>query len=276
MLSDNSLISLGLYYEPPPTSSEQPSSDLKTPKPRQEFFSEKLSQSFTFQTPSNINTASPTSFKSPYLTSSTPSTLSQSFSSSLSGIFSSEGNSSMFYPTNSGQLQSSQEIMDSSEAGTAALVSSSVLNRTMTNVPGSSSSGLPTYGSYSSSSTVGTSIPFQLPSLDLYSDYTPGPLTIAVNVLSSSSSPSSNELSSFGLDILDSELRTPPVTSAISSLSSPFSMPTSVPSQQSHSFVPVMQDQTSSTNIFETGVPVTTTPSTTVSSMVQSDVWRPY
>ncbi|CAL1271450.1 unnamed protein product [Larinioides sclopetarius] len=268
---------LGLYYEPLPSSSK-PSQDFKLPKLEQDVFGEKPYQ-HSLPSTSNLSSALHSDFKQPYLTTTTSSILSQSFP-----LYSSEtqGNSSLFYSGSNVQPQPSQELaMDSSESGTAALVSSSVLNRTAS----SSSSALPPYGSSASfpTSSVGPSLQssFQLPCLDLFGSsdpgFTPGPLTMAASVLSSSSSPSSTDISSFGLEILDSELRTPPVTTAISSLSSPFSLPGMVPMQREQSYVPMMQDHVpicTSTNIYQ-NVPVTA-PATTSSSIVQSDVWRPY
>ncbi|GBO27076.1 hypothetical protein AVEN_234759-1, partial [Araneus ventricosus] len=269
---------LGLYYEPLPSSSK-PSQDFKLPKLEQDVFSEKPYQ-HSLPSTSNLSSALHSDFKQPYLTTTTSSILSPSFP-----LYSSEtqGNSSLFYAGSSVQPQSSQELaMDSSESGTAALVSSSVLNRTASS---SSSSVLPPYGSSASfpTSSVGPSMQssFQLPCLDIFGSsdpgFTPGPLTMAASVLSSSSSPSSTDISSFGLEILDSELRTPPVTTAISSLSSPFSLPGTIPMHREQSYVPMMQDQVpicTSTNIYQ-NVPVTA-PATASSSIVQSDVWRPY
>ncbi|GFX19148.1 runt-related transcription factor 1 [Trichonephila clavipes] len=271
---------LGLYYESAPSSSKQVSQEFKLPKLDQELFSEKPYQQ-SFPSSSNISTVlQPVDFKQPYLPPSTSSILSPTFTSTIP-LFSSEtqGHSSLFYP--SVQPQPSQElVMDSSESGTAALVSSSVLNRTTP----SSSSILPSYSSsnFPTSSVGPTMQSLQMPCLEFFgtsdSGFTPGPLTMAASVLSSSSSPSSTDISSFGLEILDSELRTPPVTTAISSLSSPFSLSGTVPMHREPSYVPMMHDQVSSstsTNIYDSCVPSTTTSSTS-SSMVQSDVWRPY
>ncbi|GFU33861.1 hypothetical protein NPIL_697951 [Nephila pilipes] len=271
---------LGLYYESAPSSSKQVSQEFKLPKLDPELFVDKPYE-HSFPSSSNISAVlQPVDFKQPYLAPSTSSILSPTFTSTVP-LFSTETqvHSSLYYP--SVQPQSSQElVMDSSESGTAALVSSSVLDRTTP----ATSSILPSYSSSNfATSSVGPSMQsLQMPCLEFFgtSDpgFTPGPLTMAASVLSSSSSPSSTDISSFGLEILDSELRTPPVTTAISSLSSPFSLSGTVPMHREPSYVPMMHDQVSSstsTNIYDSCVPATTTSSTS-SSMVQSDVWRPY
>lgn len=268
---------LGLYYEQTPT--KQPSQEFKLPK--LESYSEKTYQQ-NLPPPINISTTLQSDFKLPsYLTTSTSSLLSPNFPGTFTSIYSSDIQpcSSSFFSM-SQQPPPQQEVipMDSSESGTAALVSSSVLNRT---VPATSSSILPPYGTSNYSSSISSST-FQLPCLDLFGPtdpgFGPGPLTMAANVLSNSSSPSSNDISSFGLDILDSELRTPPVTTAISSLSSPFSLSGMVPMHREQSYAPLIHEQTSatSTNIFETSVPATTSSSTLSGSIIHSDVWRPY
>ncbi|GIZ04200.1 uncharacterized protein CEXT_54241 [Caerostris extrusa] len=270
---------LGLYYESAPSLTKQPSQEFKLSKLDSDIFSEKHYQQ-SLPSTSNISTALHSDFKQPYMTTTTSSLLSPNFPGTIP-VYASETQCtpSLYYPTPSVQPSSQELVMDSSESGTAALVSSSVLNRTAP----PSSSVLPTYGSSTNfpTSSAGSSMQsFQLPCLELYGPndpgFTPGPLTIAANVLSSSSSPSSNDIS-FGLDLLDSELRTPPVTTAITSLS-PFSLSGTVSMHREQSFVPMMQDQVpicTSTNIYDCSVPVSTSAPTT-SSIVQSDVWRPY
>ncbi|KAG8200541.1 hypothetical protein JTE90_000614 [Oedothorax gibbosus] len=264
---------LGLYYEQ--TTSKQPSQDFKVPK--LDSYSEKTYQQ-NIPPPISISMSVQSDFKLPYQTtsSSTSTLLTPNFPSTFTSIYSTDIQPS-FFPMSQ---QPQQDIcMDTSESGTAALVSSSVLDRA---APATTCPVLPTYGasSYSTSSSA-----FQLPCLDIFGQsdpgFAPGPLTMATNVLSNSSSPSSTDISSFGLDILDSELRTPPVTTALTSLSSPFSLPGSIPmhrEQQSYSSLIHEQTSATSTNIFlETNVPITTSsPSTMSSSIIHSDVWRPY
>lgn len=185
---------------------------------------------------------------------------------------------------------------DSSDAGTAALVSQSVLNRTM--VPsGSSHMSSPPFSasplqpsssspvSSSSSSTPGPSsnLANQLSSLQLglfdTPEYGPGPLSMATSVLSSS--PSVDYSMSFETILHD--LCSPSrMQTTVPSSSIPYPVSTSTSTLQSQpyptQYFPVQSSSHLSTVVSEGStefgsVPVTTS---SASSVSHSDVWRPY
>lgn len=266
------VMSLALSYDNEPSTSDPASMEFRTSRPRQDLFSDK---SYDYGLPQQNSDVA-----KPFITTSSSSILSPSFQTCLSTMYSSEVQSSgsMFFPPSSGHTEELMPIGNDTNGRT--LQSSGVSGRTAST--SSLSVNAPSYSapSYSTSSTAGpSSMSYQLSHLDLFAstDYVPGPLTMATNVLTSSSPPSSTELSSFGLDILDSDLKTPPITTSMQSIPGPFSMSTSLSMHHSQSYGSVIDNQATSTNIFETGVPVvTSSPSTSSNSMVQSDVWRPY
>lgn len=255
-------MSLGLSYENTSSTADPNSNDFRTSRQRQEIIYSDKSYDFGLPQPSS-------DVSKPYLNTSASTSLTSSFQS-LSGVYSTDvqGGSSMYFPSSSGPAEELMPV--SSDA------SSSISNRT------ASTLGLSVNPAYTvpSYTTPSTSLSFPLSTLDLFAstDYAPGPLTMAANVLSSSSSPSSNELTPFALDMLiDADLKTPPITTTIQSLSGPFSMSTSLSMHHSQSYASMMDNQATSTNIFESGVPVVTTASSSSSSSIaQSDVWRPY
>ncbi|XP_015908791.1 runt-related transcription factor 3 [Parasteatoda tepidariorum] len=243
---------MDLYYDPLSTvsGSEDVKPSLKLDLEPQKPFHYSLPPVI-----SSVTSLSTADFKSPYPIPSS-SNMSSDFPVTISNLSSSTEYQSLYYSS------TPSFDLDTSESGTAALVSSSVMNRTA-----SAMTTLPSYSS-SSSFTATSSSGFQMPCLELLSptDYSPGPLSMATNILSS---PSSNMLTSFSLDNLDADLSTPPVTPI--SLSSSFSSPTSSNMLRDQTYSSMLQVTTASSSIFDSSVPVTTIPSS-----LQSDVWRPY
>lgn len=266
-------MNLGLSYESVPSTSDPISTDFRTTKPREDLlYSDK---SYDYGLPQSNQDIS----KSYTTKSYSSSVMSSSYQSYQPSVYPSDvqSTSSMFYPSSS--AGHSEDLMPISDTTRSGLLPSDSSSRTPPSTVGLSINQPSYSSSYSASSSTGaSSFPFQLLSLDFLSpDYTPGPLTMAANVLTASSSPTSTELSSFNLDILDSDLKTPPITTSMQTLSGPFSMSTSMSMHHSQSYGSVIDTQATSTNIFDTGVPaVTTAPSTSSSSIIQSDVWRPY
>lgn len=242
---------MDLYYDPLPTVSGP--EDVKPLK-----LNLAPQKPFHYSLPpvnSSVTSLSSADFKSPYPIPSS-SNMSSDFSVTISNLSSSAEYQSLYYSS------TPSFDLDTSESGTAALVSSSVMNRTA-----ATATTLPSYGT-SSSFTSTSSSDFQMHCLDLLSptDYSSGPLSMSASILSS---PSSTILASFSLDNLESDLSTPPVTPI--PLSSSYSSPTSSNMLRDQTYNPMLQVTTASTSIFDSSVPVTTIPST-----LQSDVWRPY
>ena len=292
--SDPAFMNLGLSYDNMPSSSDI-SSNFRTSKSRQDILYNEESFEFSIHQPSpSTYQQELTDVSKPYVPTSSSSVYSSSFQSFQSSAYpGAQSSSSMFYAPTSGRAEDIASV--SSDTSSPALVLSGASSRSpstgsLTVNPSSysppsysisSTSGLsvnPSYSSpsYSTSSTSTSSLSIQLLSLDLLaSDYVPGPLSMATNVLASSS-PSSNELSSFALDILDSDLKTPPIV-PITTNSGPFSMSSSISMHHSQPYSSVMDSQSSSANIFDAGTSaVTTAPSTSSSSISHSEVWRPY
>lgn len=292
-------MNLGLSYEnvPSSSSSDPISSGFRTSRSRQDILYNEESFEFSIHQPSSSTYHQEVSDVSKsYMNTSSSSVLSSSFQSFQSSAYSSgaQGSSSMYFTPSAGRADDLASI--SSETSSPALVPSGASSRSPStgsltvnpssySPPSYSASSTPSLSinpSYSSPNYSAPSVPsssslsIQLLSLDLLaSDYAPGPLSMATNVLTSSS-PTSNELSSFALEILDSDLKTPPIV-PITTMSGPFSMSTSMSTHHNQTYSSVMDSQASSTNIFDTGLsPVTTAPSTTSSSISHSEVWRPY
>lgn len=293
-------MNLGLPYEnvPSSSSSDPISSIFRTSRSRQDILYNEESFEFSIHQPSSstYHHQEVSDVSKSYMNTSSSSVLSSSFQSFHPSAYSSGAQASapIYFPPSAGRSEDLASV--SSETSSPALVPSGASSRSPSTAsltvnpssyspPSYSASSTPSLSvnhpysspSYSAPSVPSTSsLSIQLLSLDLLaSDYAPGPLSMATNVLTSSS-PTSNELSSFALEILDSDLKTPPIV-PITTMSGPFSMSTSMSTHHNQTYSSVMDSQASSTNLFDTGLSaVTTAPSTTSSSISHSEVWRPY